>query len=395
MINPVMKTMSLRNHCPHILALAFIMAFPFCAGCGGREADEKRLDEIREKSRKELARLESRLKEYDSRVREYESEIASLKGELAVFRADRSEEAPPAAPAAEPSPPALREAAAVIPTVQDRRTAAAPAGGEQEPGIDSLVAEFTTEYGASVEKGSRERFKSDFEAFAASMKARQEGEPAPISREEALENLRDRIAAATDPREKAILEQRLQRIEGASEADLPGVLDYFDRLDSNQRLRELMDEYNISRKDLAEFGIEPPPRSNWGPDVREIADNLESFVDLYAPVVEEGMREQYRGDFNEYISKLNRIWSEGELNVKREEMISSIREQYATATEENRARLERRVRRLEGASPERLRQIVQYETLREMNLLADKYGIPRSELRQSGIYFPRRRSSGR
>jgi hypothetical protein len=156
----------------------------------------------------------------------------------------------------------------------------------------------------------------------------------------------------------------------------------------------MMEEYNISREDLRDFGIEPPPRSRWGPDVREIAGNLERFVDSYESLVDPGMRDQYRRDFDTYLSTLASRPSDAALLQRKSQMLSQLQEEYNAAGADEKARIKRQMERVERYSMERLRRQVESENLRGLRDLADKYGLPRSELRQSGVWAPRGRGQG-
>jgi hypothetical protein len=61
------------------------------------------------------------------------------------------------------------------------------------------------------------------------------------------------------------------------------------------------------------------------------------------------------------------------------------------AAESDKQRIEQRMQSLEASDLDAMRQRVQMENARGIRDIADKYGIPSSELQQSGVRVPRAR----
>jgi len=326
------------------------------------------------------------MREYKRKVISYEAELAELRRDLAsARRTTRHEGAARAAEAPALASPVTREKSAA--TAPSSRSSP-PAGAKAEPDAAALVEQFAKEFQESVEEGRREQFQADLKAYAAELRARMSEADIIQRKARAVEILQEQIAAATDVRERESLERRMEKIQAASPEDLPGVLSYYEEMDTFQELNRLMDEYNISREDLREYGIEPPPRRRWGPDAREIAWNLGRFVENYAPLVDQSVRDQYRRDFESYLNTLSSKPTEADLLQKRNQMLGRLQEEYNAAGEEDRARIKRQMERVERYSAERLRRQIESDNLRALRDLAEKYDLPRSEMRQSGVWAP-------
>jgi hypothetical protein len=210
-----------------------------------------------------------------------------------------------------------------------------------------------------------------------------------------LGSLQSKLAAATSEREQEELKRRLETIQNVPDEDLAQVLVYYQQLDDYRDLERLMDEYNISREELRLRGVEPPPQDTWGPDAKEIAYNLKKFVEAYTPLTNPAQREEYRQDFETCLSALTSRPTDEQVRQRQVQMLDELEERAATASEEEKARLERRMQALRNADPDDARRMVQGQNLRELNQLVEKYGIPADELRRSGVLLPRVRSPGR
>jgi len=203
--------------------------------------------------------------------------------------------------------------------------------------------------------------------------------------------LREQIGGETDEREARRLQGRLDRLENAAEEDLGGILDYYYALDEIRGLNVLMARYNISREELRQAGIEPPPRRNWGPDVLEVAFNLDNFVRLYEPVVAEDTRDGYREEFNDYLVRMTTRPSDEEVLQRRDQMLVELEQRSAASNERESQRIAARIERVQNADLNSIRRRMQFETLGELYGLVQKYDIPRAELREAGVWSGRRR----
>ena len=358
------------------------------SACGDKEDYQARCRDLEERHRAEIARLtsrhESEAKEWRRQAYDYENRLAALrdrlggkKGAPAVSAPPPPEKAPAAASALSEAAPEAVEAPAVSPV-----SAAAK------------IEAFANDYALQIEEGRREKFVRDFNAYAATLKPPAAGD-AEGARERTLAELESRIASAASEREREELQRRQEAIRNVSAEDLPAVLAYYRGLDSFQELDELMDEYNISREELRSRGVEPPPRSSWGPEPREIAYNLKNFVDAYAPLTDPSRREEYRKDFADYLSGLASRPSDEEIQQKRTSLLAELETRAASETGVNPERLERRREFLRTAEPEILRRMIQGDSLQKLNALVEKYGIPANELRDSGVPIQRARTGGR
>ena len=370
-------------------------------GCGRNENYRERFIKLQEQSRKEIARLEAlytaQIESYKQKLASREKELRARSGELAeAKRRFVEKKIRPAMSAL--STRELEQKKAKVTAVQpgaqsEGSTETASAEPSAIPKNISLLEQFTLEYENSIEEGRKEQYRKDFGSLLAELRAQAQKEPAQRTRERMVGRLRERINAETDAEDKELLENRLAKIENASPEDLEGTLDYYQQFDNNQEINRLMDEYTISRDELRDYGITPPPRIRWGPDVKEIANNLNSFVENYEPLVAEGERDQYQKDFNDLIANFSTRPTDEQVLQRRNQMMGDLQAQYAAATESAKQRIQRRIQRLEATDLDSLRRRVQMEKAREIGTISDKYGIPRSELRQSGITIPRARTA--
>jgi hypothetical protein len=200
-----------------------------------------------------------------------------------------------------------------------------------------------------------------------------------------LAELRARIETA-DAREAERLQRRVEQIESAGQEDLPGILHYYRTLDEIRELNELMARYGIAREELRQAGIEPPPRSGRGPDVMEIAYNLENFTTIYEPMVAPELREEYRQDVGKYLVALTARRTDEDLLREKARILAELREREAAATDRERQWIAGRIERLEASDDlDYVRRRMQFGTLRYMDQLVEKYEIPRDELREAGV----------
>ncbi|MDD5556591.1 MAG: hypothetical protein PHN82_04980 [bacterium] len=353
-----------------------VPALALCAGCGRREEAAPAVDP-------ELISLRAKVSAHERRIAAYEGEIEALRGRLAeeIGRVPPAPAAPPPVAAlVEPAPPVA--AHEQVPLVD---APPAEAAAEARPDEDAVER-----FAAALDEKTRERFRADLAAYAASLGTRGGAEAAPQRRETMLRDLRDRMAEATEPDERDLLEDRIRRIEEAHPEDLAGVLDYFDELERIESVNRMMEEYGIGREQLRALGVEPPPRRRWGPESAEIASNLESFVERYEPLVDQGRREQYRREFGERLKALTARPTDADLARQRERMLAELRERQAASPEEDQRRLQRQLRRLEHTDLDGLRRMAEYRTYREIGAIAEQYGIPRAELRETGVWIPQR-----
>jgi hypothetical protein len=376
-----------------VAATAISTLIVMSAGCGEKTDYRERLLKLQEQSKKELAKMEATYKaeivSYKQKLALNEKELRSKVDELAEARRRLAGGRARPAMAARPSlATAEKEAkgAAVKPAAPSEvPEVKAPAGSPDLPKEISLIEQFMLDYGDSIEEGRREQYQKDFAALLAQLRAQAQVEPAARRKERFLAGLREKIEAATDEEEKQSLENRMEKIKNASGEDLEGALDYYQRLDNNNYLNWLMDEYGISRDEMSSYGITPPPRTSWGPDIKEITYNLNSFVADYAPLIAEEQRAQYQKDFNDLLGDLSTRPTDAQVIQRKNQMLADLQARYAAAPENEKQRIERRIQRLEGSDIDSLRPRIQMDKARAIYELSEKYGIPRSELRESGV----------
>jgi len=371
------------------------------AGCGKREDYRERFIKLQAEHRKETAKLEAM---YTAQIESYKQKLASREKELRTQSSEMAETRKllstqkirpvTSALSARELKQKKAQVAAVQPGAQPEGPAeAASTGISAIPENISMLEQFVSEYENSVEEGRRDKYQKDFGAFLAQLRAQAQKEPVQRKKERAIGSLRERINTEADEDERGLLENRLAKIEGAGTQDLEGTLNYYQQLDNNQELNRLMDEYTISRDELRDYGITPPPRTRWGPDVKEIANNLNSFVENYTALVPEGQREQYQKDFSDLITNMTTRPTDEQVIQRKNQMMADLKARYAAAAESDKQRIERRMQGLEATDLDDMRRRVQMENARGIRDIADKYGIPRSELQQSGVRVPRGRGA--
>ena len=382
----------MRTRTTPAAALLALAAALLAAGCGKPDDYRPRYFSLREETRRKIADLDAARRadraRYEQRLIGYEAELRRRRAELAAARqfpagADAPGIPPRASPQAQDSASPAQALAALAEPVD-------PAAEEEET-VASLVEAFIQDYEGLIDEGRRARFRSDFSAYLALLRDDTHALPASQRKDAALRDLRARAEAATSERERLQLRERISMIEGASAEDLPGVLDYYHRLDGIQTMNRLLDEYEIPREELAAAGIEPPPRSSWQPEAREVAVNLRSFAEQYEAFIPSGMREQFRRDSAACVAALSARPSDEEVVARRNAMLSDIRERAAAAGPERQERFTRRIRELETGSLDAVRERMQAERLNEVSALVEKYSIPRHELRESGVWYQQRR----
>lgn len=371
------------------------------AGCGKREDYRERFIKLQAEHRKETAKLEAM---YTAQIEGYKQKLASREKELHTQSSEIAEvrkllsaqKIRPVTSARSAREPGQKKAlaTAVQPGAQPGGPAeTSPTGISAIPENISTLEQFVSEYEHSVEEGRQDKYQKDFGAFLAQLRAQAQKEPVQLKKERTIGSLRERINAEADEDERELLENRLAKIEGASPEDMEGTLNYYQQLDNNQQLNWLMDEYTISRDELRDYGITPPPRTRWGPDVKEIANNLNSFVENYTPLVPEGQREQYQKDFSDLITNMTTRPTDVQVIQRKNQMVADLKARYAAAAESDKQRIERRLQGLEATDLDDMRRRMQMESTRGIRDIADKYGIPRSELQQSGVRVRRGRSA--
>jgi hypothetical protein len=384
---PVMRTRT--TPAAALLALAAAL---LAAGCGKTDDYRRRYFSLREETRRKIADLDAARRadraRYEQRLIGYEAELRRLRAELAAERQfpaakDEVRVPPPAPPRAQDSASPAQALAALAEPVD-------PAAEEEET-VASLLETFVQEYEGLIDEGRRAQFRGDFAAYLALLRDDTHALPASRRKDAALRDLRARVETAASERERARLTERISMIEGASAEDLPGVLDYYHRLDGIQTMNRLLDEYEIPREELAAAGIEPPPRSSWQPEAREVAANLRSFAEQYEAIVPPGMREQFRRESAACAAALSARPTDAEVVARRNAMLGDLRERAAAAGPERQERFARRIRELETGSLDAVRRRMQAEKLHEVSALVERYSIPQHELRESGVWYQRRR----
>lgn len=373
------------------LALAAAIA---AAGCGKTDAYRQRYFELQEQTRRKIADLDAARRadrgRYEQRLIGYEAELRRLRAELAAARQFHSPRGLHGAPSPAPAASHARELSSSAQALAALAAPTDPAAAEEET-VASFLETFAQEYEELIDEGRRAQFRSDFAAYVACLREDVTAIPASQRKESVLQNLRTRLESATSERERALFQGRIDAIENASAEDLPGVLDYYGRLDSIQALNRLLDEYEIPRDELIAAGIEPPPRSSWQPETREIAGNLRAFTEGYEALVPEGMREQFRREAEACVAALTARPTDAQVIEQRDAMLRELRERAATSEGERQQRIARRIAQLESEPLDSVRRRMQTEKLDEIAALADKYSIPRQELRESGVWYQRRR----
>lgn len=376
-----------------IAAAAFALCALALAGCGRIDDYRQRYYELQEQTRRKIADLDAArradLGRYEQRLIGYEAELRRLNAELAAARHF---------PAAASTPPRREETPGPAPAQAKEASAQALAAlaspgeaaeGEEET-VASLLEQFMQDYEGTIEEGRRAQFRSDIAAYIARLKEQPGAVPAEQRKESRLRDLRAGLEAAGGEREREQIRDRIAKIEGASPEDLPGVLDYYQRLDGIKDLNRIMEEYDIPRDELSAAGIEPPPRSSWQPETREIAGNLRDFVDRFEPLAPPEQRAQFRSELEACAAGLATRPTDAQVAAARDAMIADLRAQAAAADGRRQERINRRIQQLESGSLDSVRRRIQADKLAEISALAEKYKIPRQDLRDSGVWFTRR-----
>ncbi len=362
------------------------------AGCGKGDDYRQRYHELQEQGRRKIADLDAArradLSRYEQRLIGYEAELRRLNAELSAARHFPRPEAPAAQP---PVPPA--QGAGRKPLAEAVAALASPGGADdgEEATPASLMEQFMSDFEGSVDEGRRAQFRDDIAAYIARLKEQSGAAPAERRKEERLGELRSQVEAASSEREREMLRDRIARIEGASAEDLPGVLDYYQRLDGMQTLNRIMDEYDIPRDELSAAGIEPPPRSSWRPETREIARNLRNFIDRFEPLAPAAQRAQFREELEACAADLAARPTEAQIAAARDAMVADLRAQAAASTGRRLEGINRRIRQLESGPLDSVQRRIQQEKFAQISALAEKYQIPRQDLRESGVIFSTRR----
>lgn len=385
-----------------IKAIAVLAVLIVAVGCGEKEDYKARFLELQEQHKKEIDRLKARHKEedkaYEQKLGSYDTELSALR--IKLDAAEEHLEKTKKAAGVSPDVHTAEQEKAEEETVRvdeepwppaDIESSAVSTSGEN----DYMLEWFARSYEPFIAVEMKEEYRKDFGDYIAGLREQSAGESALERKEKMLSGLQEQIAQTTDDGERELLEMRMEKIQNAGEEDLEGVIEYYQTLDNIDGLNDLLEKYNISREELREAGVTPPPRDNWWPEAKEIAYNLNKFVSKYEPLMDEGQRDQYRKDFSDYITDLTVHRTDEQVLQKRDQMIMEMEEQYKAVSDREKQRLERRMRRLQNFDVDILRRLVQIDGLRELNQMVEKYDIPGSELRQSGVWIPRRRGSRR
>jgi len=261
--------------------------------------------------------------------------------------------------------------------------------------IASALEGFVSEFEVFVDEELGAQYREDFGVYISGLRSDPAEATVSQRKEEMLAVLQTQMDGATGERQTEALRMRMERIESADEEDLPGVLNYYQAMADMRRLNELLDEYYISREEMRQAGIEPPPRRGWGPDVMEVAYNLDHFVSIFEPMVDESRRDEYNQDFSGYLTALTTRPADEEVTRRKDEMLAGMRERYATADDRAQRRIETGMQRLEEADLADVRRMMQSEQLRGLDGLIEKYDIPRSDLGQAGGWTRGRRRGPR
>ena len=377
-----------------IAQLTFLALFIFSASCEKKVDYKKNFEKLQAQNKKEVANLKAkhkaRLTHYEQKLSLLAAKIDELRERLSVTETRMETGLSHEVPKTEGRKGVKGK------IVQPVKQPEAPIDTEgltqyTPEGMDDALKWLMENYETSIEEDQREQYRKDFGDYIARLREQSVKLPVLKRKEKLLQNLQEKIDNATDDEEIELLENRMEKVKNAKEGELEGVLDYYQKLDNIQGMNEIMSEYGISREDLREFGIEPPPRSSWRPDVTEVVYNLRNFVENYEPLAGEEQREHYRKDFGDYINELTTRPTVEEAIQRRDEMLIDLQERYKTASENEKRRLDRRMLRLEDTDVDRLRRTMQFEKFRGLDDLAAKYDIPRSELSYSGVLIPRRR----
>ncbi|MDP8248922.1 MAG: hypothetical protein P9M00_12340 [Candidatus Tritonobacter lacicola] len=385
-----------------IKAIAILAVLIVAVGCGEKEDYKARFLELREQHKKEIDRLKTQQKEehkaYEQKLGSYETELGALREKLDVVEEhlDKTKKAAGASPDVLTAGQEKAEEETVRVDEESWPPADIESSAVSPPGENDYMLEwFARSYEPFIAGEMREEYRKDFGDYIAGLREQSAAELSLDRKEKMLSGLQEQIAQTTDDGERELLEGRMEKIQNADEEDLEGVIDYYQTLDNIDGLNNLMEKYNISREELREAGVTPPPRDNWWPEAKEIAYNLNKFVSKYEPLMDEGRREQYSKDFSDYITDLTAHRTDEQVLQKRDQMIMEMEEDYKAASDREKQRLERRMRRLQNSDTDSLRRWIQIDGLRELNQMVEKYDIPGSELRQSGVWIPRRRGSRR
>ena len=379
------------------IALTTLFALLLTAsGCGKKEDYQARLTELQGEHRKEIAQMEAnytaQIESYKQKLVDREKELLAKSNEMTEIKKQLSQQR--IRPVTSVAAVSKQEQKAAPAKPGARTTGAAESASPGPPPMAknlSLLEQFMLEYENGIDEGKKERYQKEFGLFLAMLRAQAQNAPAAQRKEKALGELRAKIEDETDEDERQELESRMEKIKSAGTGDLEGVLNYYQQLDNNAELSRLMEEYGISRDELRDYGITPPPRTRWGPEIAEITNNLNTFVEDYAPLVPEEQREQYLKDFNDAISNLSTSPTDEQAVQRKNQMLADLQAQYAAAAGNEKDRIQRRIQRIESTDLDSLRRRIQMENARGVRDIAEKYGIPSSELYQAGVTAPRMR----
>ena len=251
--------------------------------------------------------------------------------------------------------------------------------------VDNIAATMTEEDATAVREG--------FEGLLQRMSADTASISIEQRREDALDALAMEISSATGKGHLDRLEKRVAAITGTPAEELDPVLTYYERLDDISDMNALLKRYNIAREELRLSNIEPPPRNSWGPDALEIAMNLDTFSQLYTPLIATEKREKFQHDVDNYLHELTRLRTNKEAEEQRGTWLRKMEADLAKVGEDDKNKrkwLERRINGLEKASHDDIRKWMQWKQLGGVRELAATYEIPHNELVQSGAMFKRR-----
>lgn len=246
-------------------------------------------------------------------------------------------------------------------------------------------------------------FTKAFNKFIEDLKVDESSIPVSERRANLLNKLQEDMAGTQNEYQKRMIQKRIDAINNASEEDLPGILAYYQKLDDIQNLNQLMREFNIGRDELISAGMDPPPRSQMGPDPLELAVNLDSFADAYTPFIPQEKREQFTEQVADYLDGLTRWRNSEEIQQYKEYSYNKTQAEYqkslndlaASTGLDEQARQERinrlasyyekQLERIQDSSDSRIRRMMQFDQMGELRNLLGEYDIPSDDLREYGV----------
>lgn len=246
-------------------------------------------------------------------------------------------------------------------------------------------------------------FRKEFGAFIEDLSADKSNIPLAQRKKNLLAKFQEELEGSESEYQKKMLQQRIDAINNASEQDVPGILAYFQKLEDIQTLGQLMSDFNIGRDELLEVGVNPPPRSEAGPDPLELAVNMDSFLEAYVSLVPQDKQAQFTERISGCLEELTKWRNDAEVEQHRAAWYDATRASYekrynalvVNTSLDEKTKEEKLnwtvqyykglLERAEKASGSRIRQIMQSQQMSELRNLLIEYKIPSSDLRQYGV----------